>query len=94
MSTDIDADVVRRGMGWELHEGSDRRCGADAGGNEAGGTEAVEERVGGGCVNGVSECGVAVEAGAGGEFEGSADRVVGSAREPRSQLGGKPAAPH
>jgi hypothetical protein len=76
-------------MGWEQHQADDRARGADAGGEEAGCAEAVEESVGRCCVDGVRECGVALKAGAVGELERGAGGVVGGAREPRSQFTGR-----
>ena len=61
------------GVGWEQHQGANRGHCADACGDEAAGAEAVEEGVGGGGVDGVRECGVAVLAGLVGELECAAD---------------------
>ena len=77
------------GVGWEQYQGADREHCADACGDEAGGAEAVEERVGGCGVDGVRECWVAVMAGLVGELERAADGVVGGARVLRSQRRGK-----
>src|SRR4051812_29724365 len=69
------------GMGREQQQADDRARGGDAGGDKAGGAEAVEEGVGRCGVDGVPEGGVAVKAGAVGEPERAADGVVGGARE-------------
>src|SRR6266480_1325188 len=80
----------RRGMCWEQQQGRDRAYGADAGGDEQGGAEAVEERRGRCGVDGARERGVAADTDAVGELERAAGGAVGCMRKPRSQVRGKP----